>query len=355
MDTLESTTRLLRLLALLQSPPERQSRPERPSSAGRRSDPAPQSQPQRRDRADRPVPPDPPVWPGPRLAARLGVSPRTVRRDVQRLRAAGYPVRTMSGGYRLDAGGPLPPLLLDDDEAVAIVTGLRTAVGGTVAGIEPTSARALAKLEQVLPARLRHRIEALDAVTVALPVGGGTVAAADLTAIAAACRSAETLRFDYRTHDGREAVRTTEPHRLACTGRRWYLLAWDLDRADWRTYRVDRMRLRTPTGPHFAPRALPERDVAAYIRAGISTRVFAHHATVLLHASPELAAARIGATDGVLEAIDADTCRLTTGASSIDALAVHLAFLDLDFTVESPPELTHRIARLAERWTRAAG
>ncbi|MET7303377.1 WYL domain-containing protein [Embleya sp. NPDC005575] len=343
MDTLESTTRLLRLLSLLQSRPERQSAPE------------PQSPSRRRDRADQPLPPDPPGWTGPRLAARLGVSPRTVRRDVQRLRAAGHPVRTSAGGYRLDAGDRLPPLLLDDDEAVAIVTGLRTAVGGTVAGIGPTSARALAKLEQLLPARLRRRVDALDAVTVSLPVCGETVAPADLATIAAACHCAETLRFDYRTHDGREAVRTTEPHRLACTGRRWYLLAWDLDRADWRTFRVDRIRLRPPTGPGFAPRPLPDRDVAAYIRAGISTGTYAHRATVRLHASPELAAARIGATDGVLEAIDADTCRLTTGASSIDALAIRLAFLDLDFTVESPPELVQRVARLAGRWTRAAG
>ncbi|MYS80944.1 helix-turn-helix transcriptional regulator [Embleya scabrispora] len=343
MDTLESTTRLLRLLSLLRSRPEQ------------RSDPEQQSRSKRRDRADRPLPPDAPGWTGPRLAAHLGVSPRTVRRDVQRLRAAGYPVRGSSGGYRLDAGGPSPPPLLDDDEAVAIVTGLRTAVGGTVAGIEPTSARALAKLEQALPARVRHRVDALDAVTVSLPVCGETVAPADLAAIAAACRSARTLRFDYRTHDGREAVRTAEPHRIACTGRRWYLLAWDLDRTDWRTYRVDRIRLRPPTGPRFAPRPLPDRDIAAYIRAGISTHAFAHHATVLLHASPELAAARIGATDGVLEAIDTRTCRLTTGASSIDALAIRLAFLDLDFTVESPPELLHRVARLAGRWSRAAG
>ncbi|MFE2868312.1 helix-turn-helix transcriptional regulator [Embleya sp. NPDC059259] len=338
MDTLESTTRLLRLLSLLQSPPERR--------------------PGRRDRAERSGSLDPAGWTGPRLAARLGVSPRTVRRDVQRLRAAGYPVRTASGaagGYRLDPTGPLPPLLLDDDEAVAIVTGLRTAVGGTVTGIEPTSARALAKLERMLPARLRGRVDALDAVTVSLPGCGETVAPADLTTIAAACRSAETLRFDYRTHDGREAVRTVEPHRLACTGRRWYLLAWDLDRADWRTYRVDRIRLRPSTGPRFTPRTLPDHDVAAYLTAGISVRAYAHHATVLLHASPELASARIGASGGVLEAIDADTCRLTTGASSIDALAIHLAFLDLDFTVEGPPELVDRVARLAGRWTRAAG
>ncbi|WP_406299714.1 WYL domain-containing protein [Embleya sp. NBC_00888] len=340
MDSLESTTRLLRLLSLLQSRPEPHERADDPD---------------RTDRTDPAGHPEPPVWTGPHLAARLGVSPRTLRRDVRRLRDAGYHVRTAgsSGGYRLDPGGPLPPLL-DHDEAAAIVSGLRTAVGGTVAGIEATSARALAKLEQALPTGLRQDVGALDAVTVTLPVGGETVAPADLSTIATACRSAETLRFDYRTHDGREGTRSAQPHRLACTGRRWYLLAWDLDRDDWRTYRVDRIRLRTPNGPRFEPRPLPDEDVVAYMSAGISTRAYPHRASVLLRAAPEVAAARIGATDGVLATIDANTCRLTTGSSSIDTLAFRLALLDLDFTVESPPELVSRIAELGRRWTRAA-
>ncbi|WP_406278920.1 helix-turn-helix transcriptional regulator [Embleya sp. NBC_00896] len=299
-----------------------------------------------------------PDWSGPDLAEQLGVSPRTVRRDVERLREAGHPVHAStgaSGGYRLVRGASLPPLLLDDDEAVAVVVGLRTAAGGTVAGIEETSVRALAKLEQVLPARLRHRAGALGEVTVALPVRGETVAPDDLAAIAAACRSSHTLRFDYRTHDGAERTRTAQPHRLACTGRRWYLLAWDVERADWRTYRVDRIRLHASAGPPFTPRELPDPDVAAYISAGISTRAFTHHAVVVLHAPLEVAASVVGAAEGVLEAIDAETCRLTTGASSIDALAIHIAFMDLDFEVESPPELADRVRRLGRRWTRAAG
>src|SRR6266545_2546717 len=211
---LETSARLLRLLSLLQA---------------------------RRD------------WSGPDLADRLGVSARTVRRDVERLRSLGYPVHATSGtagGYRLGAGAALPPLLLDDDEAVAVAVGLRTAAGGSVAGIEETSVRALVKLEQVLPSRLRHRVNALWTSTVPVPVpgDGATVDAEVLTAIAGACRDHQRLRFDYRDHGGSASVRTVEPHRLVCWGRRWYLLAWDTDRNDWRTFRVDRLQPRTPTG-----------------------------------------------------------------------------------------------------------
>ncbi|RCV50191.1 helix-turn-helix transcriptional regulator, partial [Marinitenerispora sediminis] len=172
-------------------------------------------------------------WTGAELADRLGITTRTVRRDVEKLRTLGYPVHAapgVAGGYRLGAGAALPPLLLDDDEAVAVAVGLRTAAGGTVAGIEESSVRALAKLEQVLPSRLRHRVTTLHAVTVAVPDSGAAVAPDVLTAIAAACRAHERLRFDYRDHAGQPSVRDVEPHRLVHTGRRWYLVAWDTDR-----------------------------------------------------------------------------------------------------------------------------
>src|SRR5687768_4750127 len=190
-------------------------------------------------------------WTGAELAERLEVSPRTIRNDVERLRGLGYPVhatRGSIGGYRLAAGATLPPLLLDDEEAVAVAVGLRTAAGGTVAGIEETSVRALAKLEQVLPSRLRHRVNALQSFTVPVPPDrpGPTVDPAVLTVLAAACRDAERLRFDYRGHDGSATVRSVEPHRLVSWGRRWYLVAWDVDRQDWRTFRVDRIAPRTP-------------------------------------------------------------------------------------------------------------
>src|SRR5215218_11163657 len=205
-----------------------------------------------------------PDWTGRELAERLDVTGRTVRNDVERLRRLGYPVHAspgVGGGYRLGAGAALPPLLLDDEEAVAVAVGLRTAAGGSVAGIEETSIRALMKLEQVLPSRLRHRVDAVQASMVTVPGTGPTVDADVLTAIAGAIRASERLRFDYIHHDGIMSVRTTEPHRLVNWGRRWYLVAWDTDRQDWRTFRVDRLSPRTPSGPRFTPREFPEREV----------------------------------------------------------------------------------------------
>ncbi|GGO82910.1 hypothetical protein GCM10012289_75230 [Nonomuraea cavernae] len=195
-------------------------------------------------------------WSGAELADRLGVTARTVRRDVERLRQLGYPVNAVRGtaGYRLGAGASLPPLLLDDDEAVAVVVGLRTSAGGSVAGIEETSLRALTKLEQVLPSRLRHRVNTLHAATVRVGGSGPTVSPDTLMAIADACRRRERLRFDYTSPHRVDTSRSVEPHSLVSFGRHWYLVAWDTDRDDWRTFRVDRLRPRPPTGPRFAPR-----------------------------------------------------------------------------------------------------
>ena len=316
---LETSARLLRLLSLLQS---------------------------RRD------------WSGSALAERLEVSERTVRRDVDRLRDLGYPVhasRGTDGGYRLGAGAAMPPLLLDDDEAVAVAVGLRTAAGGTVAGIEETSVRALAKLEQVLPARLRHRVNALQSYTVPMPPDrpGPTVDPAVLTLLAAACRDAERVRFDYRGHDGSATVRSAEPHRLVSWGRRWYLVAWDVDRQDWRTFRVDRIAPRTPTGPRFAPREGPPGGAAAHVARGASAAAWRHWARVLVHAPAEVVAERINPAVGVVEAVDADTCVLSTGADSITTLAVYLGMLDVDFEVTSPPELVSYLRALSARYARA--
>ena len=215
-------------------------------------------------------------WPGADLAARLDVTERTVRRDIGRLRDLGYPVhatRGTDGGYRLGAGAAMPPLLLDDDEAVAVAVGLRTAARSPVTGIEETSVRALAKLENVLPSRLRRRVSAVADYTVPVPpdTPPPAVDPAVLTTLASACRDHEQLRLDYRTHDGTSAVRSVEPHRLVSWGQKWYLLGWDTDRGDWRTFRVDRIQPRTPPGPRFTPRELPEGgDVAAYVARGVS-------------------------------------------------------------------------------------
>src|SRR5215211_9032365 len=199
-------------------------------------------------------------WSGADLADRLEVSGRTVRRDIERLRALGYPVDALpgpAGGYRLRAGAAMPPLLLDDDEAIAIAVGLRTAARASVTGIEETSVRALVKLEQVLPSHLRRRVRALQTATMTLPAGGPTVDPQSLTVIAAACRDSERLRFAYRGRDGASSRREVEPHSLVNLGRRWYLVAWDRGREDWRSFRVDRLTGPAVTGVRFTARELP--------------------------------------------------------------------------------------------------
>lgn len=297
-------------------------------------------------------------WAGAALAERLQVSERTVRRDVDRLRDLGYPVhasRGTDGGYRLGAGAAMPPLLLDDEEAVAVAVGLRTAAGGTVAGIEESSVRALAKLEQVLPNRLRHRVNALQTYTEPVPADqpGPVVDPAVLSTLAAACRDSERLRFDYRAHDGTSTVRAVEPYRLVSWGRRWYLVAWDVDRQDWRTFRVDRIQPRTPTGPRFPPREPPEGGAAAYVSRGVSSAAWRYRSRVLVHAPADVVAERINPAVGTVEALDDQTCVLDTGAESVPTLAVHLGLLGVDFDVTEPPELVAHLRELAVRYARS--
>jgi predicted DNA-binding transcriptional regulator YafY len=316
---LETSARLLRLLSLLQTPRE---------------------------------------WTGTELAERLSVSTRTVRNDVERLRALGYPVhatRGAIGGYRLGAGASLPPLLLDDEEAVAVAVGLRTAAGGSVAGIEETALRALAKLEQVLPSRLRRRVNTLQTytVTVAPDRAGPRVAADVLTVLTAACRDRERLRFEYRSHDSTSSRRDVEPYRLVNWGRRWYLMAWDTERGDWRTFRVDRIEPLTPTGPRFAPRELPDPDVAAYVSRGVATATWRYRAKVTVHAPAEFVVERLPAIAGTVLAIDAETCLVEVGSDNVELMAVWLGALGADFTVADAPELAGHLRALAERYQRA--
>ncbi|MGW0777900.1 helix-turn-helix transcriptional regulator [Streptomyces sp. NPDC002835] len=297
-------------------------------------------------------------WSGAELADRLGVTPRTVRRDVDRLRELGYPVNASpgtGGGYQLGAGAELPPLLLDDEEAVAVAVGLRTAAGQGIEGIGETSVRALAKLEQVLPDRLRRRVGALNAFTVPMLRGqrGPTVDAAVLTELANACRDSERLRFEYRDHGGAATRRTVEPHRLVCTERRWYLVAWDVERDDWRTFRADRIVPKPPHGPRFAPRTPPADDLAAYVSRGVSTGAYPARAVVRLHTSAERAAEFVGPSDGVLEAVDDGRCLLRTGAANLDVLVIHVVLMGVDFDVVEPPELAEHIRVLRDRLSRA--
>jgi predicted DNA-binding transcriptional regulator YafY len=298
-----------------------------------------------------------PDWTGHELAERLGVTGRTVRNDVERLRRLGYPVQAspgVGGGYRLGAGAALPPLLLDDEEAVAVAVGLRTAAGGAVAGIEETSLRALVKLEQVLPSRLRHRVNALHSAMTAVPGAGPTVDAGVLTAIAAATKDRERLRFGYQLHDGSSSVRDVEPHRVVSWGRRWYLVAWDVGRQDWRTFRVDRMRPRVPSGPRFTPRKVPGGDVTAYVERTVGQATWRYRARVLLHAPAAALADRLPpAVD--LEPVDDRTCIATVGADDPSMLALYLGMLDVDFDILDAPELATELGKLAGRYTRAAG
>ncbi|MGK5557306.1 helix-turn-helix transcriptional regulator [Actinomadura kijaniata] len=295
-------------------------------------------------------------WSGRELAERLGVSPRTVRRDVERLRELGYTVDATAGaaGYRLGAGAGLPPLLLDDEEAVAVAVGLRTAAGGTVAGIAESSVRALVKLEQVLPSRLRHRVHALQTMTVPMDAGGPTVSPDTLTAVAAACRDHETLRFDYRTREGGQSRRTAEPYRLVAGGRRWYLVAYDIDRADWRTFRLDRLTPRTPNGPRFTPRDLPHTDIAGYTSRAVSSAPYRYQGRFTVHAPAAVVAERVAPTAGTVEPVDARTCTLECGSDSLDELVLWVGLVGVPFTVHEPPELVGHVRTLAARLAGAA-
>ncbi len=295
-------------------------------------------------------------WPGPELADRLEVSLRTIRRDIERLRDLGYPVESLTGpagGYRLASGTAMPPLLLDDDEAIAIAVGLRTAAGASVDGIEETSVRALVKLEQVLPARLRRRVAALGAATVIAPDTGPTVDPQALTVIAAACRESEGVRFAYTGRDSAETRREVEPHTLINRGRRWYLLAWDRGREDWRTFRVDRLTRPAATGVRHTRREPPGGDAAAFVARSISSAPQRYEARVTLRMPAGEARERFGARWGTVEPIDDATCEFRTGDYDLDWLALRIAMLGADFEVREPPELLERLRDLAERVERA--
>ncbi|MFD6162512.1 helix-turn-helix transcriptional regulator [Nocardia sp. NPDC060256] len=300
-------------------------------------------------------------WPGGLLAQRLGVSDRTVRRDVDRLRELGYPVQAVKGpdgGYRLEAGQHVPPLLFDEDQAVALAVALRIAVG-TGAGIEEAAARALATVRQVLPSRLRQRVDALE-ISAAERGAEPQVDTGVLLTLSAAVRAGEELRFDYRSPGRPEDTeprppRRVQPHHLVVRTGRWYLIGWDPDRADWRIYRADRMTPRVPNGPRFPPREVPGGDVAVFLSAqfkGSATDTWPCRGEVIL----DLPATEVApfAGDGLVEELGTRT-RLTTGSWSWPALAAALARFDTEIEVIAPPELCVAFAELSRRAARAAG
>jgi predicted DNA-binding transcriptional regulator YafY len=317
---LETSARLLRLLSLLQT---------------------------RRD------------WPGQTLAERLEVSPRTVRRDVDRLRELGYPVQATKGpegGYRLDAGSQLPPLLFDEEQAVAVTVALQTATA-SVDGIAEPALRALATIRQVMPAKLRQRVDTLQVTNVGRPSARPTVRSEDLLTISAAVRAGEVLRFDYsaaRSPGDAAPPRRVEPHHLVTWGGRWYLVAWDLDRADWRTFRVDRMRPWTPTGPRFTRRELPATSVADYISERFATPALPCQGQIVIHAPAELVA-RYSYPSTVVEPLDAQRCTVTASSWSWTGLAAWAAMFDADLEIIGPEELHAAAAHLATRFSHATG
>ncbi|WP_155341061.1 helix-turn-helix transcriptional regulator [Acrocarpospora corrugata] len=296
-------------------------------------------------------------WTGAELAERLEVGLRTLRRDIDRLRELGYPVDATSGvagGYRLGVGAALPPLLLDDEEAVAVTISLRTAATGNVAGLGEAAMRALAKLQQVLPARLRHRVTAFQAAAVPLANAAREAVDADLlAALAAACRDQRRIELRYRRGEVVSA-REVEPYRLVHTPRRWYLLAWDLGRQGWRTFRIDRI---VPPlgriGARFTPRPLPREDSAAYVSESISSAPYTYQARVLFHAPVEEVAPRTSPAAGRLEAVDAHSCVFHAGSNSLREFAVHVAAKGFDFDVLDPPELVPVLRELSDRLRRA--
>ena len=312
---LETSARLLRLLALLQVRPE---------------------------------------WSGADLAERLDVTVRTLRRDVQRLRDLDYPVHSVpgvAGGYRLGSGKALPPLLLDDDEAIAVVVSLRSAASHSVAGLSEASVSALAKLDQVFPARLRERTHALQHATVALTGPGPVVDPEQLAALAAACRRHQRLRLRYRDRSGSGTTRIVEPYRLVSTGYRWYLMAFDVERDSWRTFRVDRIADSAQAGGRFVPRDPP--DPAAFVATAVTSAPYRYQARVLVHAPAQVVAEEFSRTSGVVTDAGDGSCLLSTGADSLAALTFHLAAIGAEFTVLEPQQLIDFVREAAVRLQRA--
>jgi predicted DNA-binding transcriptional regulator YafY len=291
-------------------------------------------------------------WSGTELADRLDVSGRTIRRDVERLRQLGYPVDSLTGpagGYRLRAGTEVPPLLLNDEEAIAIAVGLRTAARSSVSGIEETAVQALVKLEQVLPGPLRRRVQALGSAMVSPPAGGPTVDPQHLTVIAAACRDSECLRFAYTSRDGTGTRREVEPHALVNFGRRWYLVAWDRRRGDWRSFRVDRLSRPASMGVRFAARALPAKDPATFVNQSIVGAPHRYEARLTLRVPAD----QVSLHWGTVEPIDDHTCEYRTGDDDLTWLAQRVSMLTMDFEVHEPPELIARLRLLSQRLERA--
>jgi predicted DNA-binding transcriptional regulator YafY len=296
-------------------------------------------------------------WSGAELAARLGVTERTVRRDIGRLRELGYPVESTTGtagGYRLASGRDVPPLLLDDDEAVAVATGLITAAG--IAGIEETALRALAKLTQVLPDRLRRRVATVaDTASAVRDRRVPRLDAGVLAVLTAAARDREIVTFDHHRRDGTSATRRVEPHQLLTAYGPWYLLAFDLVRDDWRIFRVDRIERVASVRHRFTPRPLPEGGAAAFLGRSLAAAPYPYSASVTVHAPVEVVTARRPLLlPGRIERLDRNRCRVQLAADTLDALAQDIVALGADIELDAPPAVRDHLEKVGNRLLRAA-
>lgn len=297
-------------------------------------------------------------WTGPALADRMGVTERTVRRDVHKLRNLGYPIHAspgIAGGYQLGAGAQLPPLLLDDNEALAVALGLNSVAAGPVAGIGEASVRALAKLEQVLPSRLRPKFAMLKAAVTTLPSNAATVDPQQLTVVSAAIADQRQITFDYVTSDGTATRRLVEPYRLVDTGRRWYLVAWDVEREDWRTFRADRLASLPTERRKYAPRPLPAEDLAAYVQQSITRSPYKFDVVVRLRAPLAEVSAVVNPQYATLAADGAGATILRSGWDNLAAAAAYLASLDMDFEILEPAAFKSYAVELSHRLSAAAG
>jgi len=293
-------------------------------------------------------------WSGAELSERVEVDARTVRRDIDRLRELGYAVDAspgLGGGYQLKAGSSLPPVLLDDEEAVTVAVAVRAAAS-SIGKMEETAIGLLAKLDQLLPLRLRRRASALHSVTISLARSEPAASIEVLTQIACACRDRLKLRINYRDRGGNVSLRVVEPLRLAHTGRLWYLVAWDSQREDWRTFRVDRVQRLVSTGPQFRPRDFPG-DIAAYVARSIAQVPYRYRMRIRLKGSAAELARRIPSWCGVLEALDEESCALSTGADSIEALAAQAVLTGADFEILEAPGFVAELREIAARLERA--
>jgi predicted DNA-binding transcriptional regulator YafY len=290
-------------------------------------------------------------WPGGRLASELGVTARTLRRDIEKLRLLGYPVEAtpgVGGGYKLASGAAMPPLQLDDEEAVAVAIALRTAAAGAVTGIAGTAVRALAKLDQVLPARLGFQVATMTAAVQSVPFGGAEVDPGALIVVAAAIRDQRRLGFAYA---GRP--RDAEPYRLVHSGRRWYLVAWDTGAQDWRTFRVDRITELSGGGRRFTPRPLPSEDLADFVTRAVTSGQYRYQAVLTMFAPAAQVADEVPPSIGAVRETGEDTCTLRIGSDSLDQLAVWVAAFGFEFAIQEPPELVEHLRTLTARLTRA--